>query len=463
MTGSPPAADPFVIAARALALAAVLSLGFFIGGGWVTDDFTHILDWRDRGASQVLLGADRFGFYRPVSQFSLWLEARAHGLEPALFRIVNVGLHAGIWLLAYLAARSLMTARAASLAALAFVLAPKSPSIAVLWISARPELLMSVCSLIAAWAWLRWQTRGGRWIALAAGAYVAAFLAKESAALLPLALMTMMTPSCTRSWRGRAVAAAMMLALAIVPLWLRWHAGALMPWSVDPHYSLDWSLYRLARGVEIYVPRALPAQLALLIVVGMPAALAGTAPAWRQLRSTPGIGQITLVAVAWFAVLMLPVIPIPARSELYLYFPAFGFCLLAGVVVDRLLTTVTRPRPVLAALVVYSLALLSYQALRHARAHEVQLFTAGLVESIAADPWFAAEGSAISFAAADPDSEQLMRDGVGGYINGVLALALSRRQPSARVIYSGDPAADAGSRIVTFAFADGDVTLRHEP
>ena len=143
MTGQSPASDPFDIAARAFALAAVASLALFIGGGWVTDDFIHLLDWRGGDASHILFGADRFGFFRPVSQFSLWLEGRAHGLEPMLFRAINVGLHGGIWLLALLVARSWMSTRAAALAALAFVLAPKAPTIAVLWISARPELLMS--------------------------------------------------------------------------------------------------------------------------------------------------------------------------------------------------------------------------------------------------------------------------------------------------------------------------------
>jgi hypothetical protein len=460
MAGQPPEADPFDIAARVLALAAVALLAFFIGGGWVSDDFVHVIDWRAGEASHILFGADQFGFYRPIAQFSLWLEARAHGLEPVLFRALNVALHGGIWLLAYLVARSLMTARAAALAAMAFVLAPKAPTIAVLWISARPELLMSACSLLAAWAWLRWHARGRWWIALAAGSYVIALLAKESAALLPLALLAMRPHASRRSRRESVAAVATMLALAIVPLWLRWQAGALMPWSVDEHYSLDWSPYRLLRGLEVYVPRALPSPVALLIVVGVPAALASGQTVRAIAHVVPSLGRMGLIAISWFAALMLPVFPIPARSELYLYLPAFGFCLLAAYVVDRLLTIVTRPRRILVALVAYGLALVSYQGSRHAHSLEVQQFTRGLAQSLTADPWFRTHTGLVSLVAADANSEELMRDGVGGYISGVLAIAVPGHQLSTTVIYSGGPPPGAGSQIVSYAFKDGDVTLR---
>jgi hypothetical protein len=463
MTGQIPEADPFTIAARVFALAAVASLAFFIGGGWVSDDIVHILNLRSNSAWQALTGADGFGFYRPAAQLSLWLESRAHGMEPALFRVVNVALHTGVWLLAYRVAREMMTPRAAGLAALAFILAPKAPTMAVLWISARPELLVSLFSLAAAFAWLRWHTRGGWWIGLAAGSYLLALLAKESAALLPLALLAMTPqgsqPSLNKPRRDSVVMVAVMLALAIVPLWLRWRAGALMPWSLDEHYTLDWSPYRLMRGLEIYVPRALPSPVALLIVVGVPAAFAsGGIASLRQ--GFGGLGRMALIAVSWFAALMLPVLPIPARSELYLYLPGFGFCLFAGYVVDRLLTMVKRPRAMIVALVVYAVALLSYQGSRHAHAHEVQQFTRSLAQALDANPWFRTHTGLVSLVAADANSEELMRDGVGGYISGLLALVLPGHALSTTVIYSGEPHATDGSHIVSYAFGDGMVTLR---
>ena len=104
---------------------------------------------------------------------------------------------------------------AALLATIAFALAPKAPPIAVLWISARAELLMALFARLALLAWMRWErSAGARWLALAGRFYILAFASKESAALLPLALI--FVPS-DRAWfsTSRVAAVALMGAIGI--------------------------------------------------------------------------------------------------------------------------------------------------------------------------------------------------------------------------------------------------------
>src|SRR6185436_2252213 len=105
-----------------------------------------------------------------------------------------VAIHAGVVLLAFEVAALLMTRRAAWLAALTFVLTVKAPNVALFWPSARPELIMSLWSLAAVAGWVQWDRRRGTgWLVVSGASYVFAFLAKETAALLPVLLL--FTPS----------------------------------------------------------------------------------------------------------------------------------------------------------------------------------------------------------------------------------------------------------------------------
>jgi hypothetical protein len=447
---------------RTLAVIAALPLAF-IGGGWVTDDFAHVVRLAQISSPWPTLSeADAFGFYRPTVQISLWLQAELHGFLPPLFRAVNVLLHVAVCALAFAVGRRLLTPRAALFATLAFVLAPKTPAIVTLWASARPELLMSVFALSAAWAWLRWHERGTHnWIALAAACYVLAFLSKESAALLPVTLLVM-TPSSSRvTPQQRRAAVSALLAFALIPIALRLSAGALMPAAGDGHYDLDFSLYRLMRSLQVYLPRALPAPLALLMLVALPAILAARSAPFVRWWQTTEFRRIALIAGVWFLTLMLPVLPIVARSELYLYLPGLGFCFLAGYVTD-LAVPAARTRTALFRILVaaYVIAFLGYQQVRNVRAHRIQVFTGALVDAVRGDTRLRSLEGQVRFTAADAASEALMRDGVGGYINGVTAIALPGNRFASTVAYAGAPPIE-NTQPVTYRFIDGRVTLTH--
>src|SRR3712207_3942500 len=88
---------------------------------------------------------DAFGFYRPLTQSSYLLDGGAFGYECGVgYRIVNLVLHTLVVLIAWAVATAvLVSARGGVLAALLFSTSPKAATIAVFWISARAELLMT--------------------------------------------------------------------------------------------------------------------------------------------------------------------------------------------------------------------------------------------------------------------------------------------------------------------------------
>src|SRR6185436_6615461 len=169
-------------------------------------DFVHFERLRSvTTIADVITQPDAFRFYRPVTQASLAIELAVHGDRPPLFRAVNIALHAAVLAMALVVARLILTdSLSAALAALAFALTPKAPAIAVLWISGRAELLMSLFSLMAIAAWIVWSRNGrARWLVAAAS--------KETAFLLPLIFV--FTPGQQRPRAATAGALVMLVVL----------------------------------------------------------------------------------------------------------------------------------------------------------------------------------------------------------------------------------------------------------
>ena len=228
----------------------------FIGGGLLTDDFAHIVHLSTiESPARLIDGPDAFGFYRPVTQASLAATPGLHGNHPSQARAFNVVLHALVIAMAFIVARLVLESPfAAGLAALAFALTPKAPSIAVLWISARGELLMALFSLASIAAWIMWtrRGRGGGWLPPLA-AYGLALLSKETATLLPLLLL--LTPRSERPLAARAAAVTGFIVLALVIYAWRSQTGALTPFAGDEHYSPAISVALWLRNAINYAGR----------------------------------------------------------------------------------------------------------------------------------------------------------------------------------------------------------------
>jgi hypothetical protein len=451
-----------------LPLIAVTALSFapFLGGGMLTDDFVHLSSARKTGGlAHSFITPDPFGFYRPLPRLSFAVESSMFGHAPVLSRTTNLVLHLAVICAAYLLARLLLrTDLAAFLATLAFALTPKAHPIAVLWISARSELLMALFSMLAVSAWIAWDRGGRRWLLGAAGiCYLLAFLSKETAVLLPLLLLV--TPTGQRLFVGRRLAAAGAIAgIGAAVLALRTYAGGLVPISADPHYNLATPIFRWSRNARNYLWRALPSPGALFAVAGL--------IMWQYVgqvfrfgspgpnASEPRPGALALYAAAWFAVFIAPVLPIVARSELYLYLPGFGFCVLAGHLVERTIDNAARFRLATVAVAVYVAALGGYQLSRSAALHQNLSFSARFVSALAESTWIGTSPGPWLLVPDDAVTERFLRDAIGGYLDVVLKRSLGLPVIGGAIGYPGEPR-PAHAGLIACAYRDGQVTLRH--
>jgi len=197
-------------------------------------------EWQDGGAlgSRLLgkfatsLDAGSNHFYRPLSYLTFGLNYLAGGVEPAGWMAVNVLLHAasgvlvaalGVTLLPGAERPRAIAAGAAGAAMLLFA-APGGEVVA--WISGRFDAMATFFTLAACVAFVssRRALDAAWWIALASGE--AALLSKESAAIMPFAilLLAFVTPatdapaSLAARTRAAFVRAAPWIALAVLYL-----------------------------------------------------------------------------------------------------------------------------------------------------------------------------------------------------------------------------------------------------
>jgi hypothetical protein len=449
----------------------------FISGGLLTDDFAHVVHLSGIDSAQRLIDRpDAFGFYRPVTQLSMAVAPGGRGERPALARAINIVLHMGVISLAFIVASLVLQSTfAAGLAALPFALTPKAPAIAVLWISARGELLMASLSLAAMAAWIVWTRKGrGWWLAAAVAAYGLALLSKETATLLPLLLL--LTPRSERPFAARAGAVIGFIALALIIY--AWRSGALTPFAGDEHYSLEISVSLWLRNAINYAGRMIVAPLGLVALLALGRLIdrrlsmpADSHAHWPIGKDGPYQADVVVFAVACVVIFLAPVLPITLRSELYLYLPVFGVCLLAGRLGAWLLGRIElshgrlKAAPAMAAAVaLYILGFGSYQI---ARARDIQqdlIFSEKLVTAIRANAQIASTPRAVLLIPLDAATERSLQGAIGGYLYLVLQHAFAGTPRAGAVQYTGDPPHQADVRLVcAYRQREGTVVISPAP
>jgi hypothetical protein len=301
--------------------------------------------------------------------------------------------------------------------------------------------------------WVRYG--GTRWLVATAVAYLAAAGSKETAFVLPLLLVFVPAERTTTTARLGAIAALLALGAALL-VW-RSHVGALTPMSGDDHYTLLTGLARLLRNLRNYVGRLLPAPVALLALIALARAIDP-----RRSPRTPGLYGIAVsmfvVPVVWMLLFLGPVLPIVARSEIYLYLPAFGMCVIAAVIASATLSGTPHHPAAVVAVGVFVLAFAGYQASRAGAMHDNLEFSSALVAALRADADLAAHSEAITLVPADPETERYLQDSIGGYLHSVLHRAFPQGTVTGVTEFSGVRVTGTTRRVLC-RYHDGQVTL----
>lgn len=423
----------------------------FLTGGCITDDAVHLarleaLPWR-----QALSTSDAFGFYRPLQQATYLLDAALSGHDcGAGYRIVNLSLHLAVTVSVFALARLVLNSTSlASIAALMFALAPKASSTAVFWISARAELLMTLFAVVAAIAWVRW-IRGGHaaWLGAAAAAYMLSLLGKESAVLLPLALL--FAPQPSRARRERIIGYVVLGAAAVGVTLVHVDAVPFTETLDEGQYAVTAT--RLLRSLQSYAGRAAVAPALVLMAI----AIAERSRPRLMARVSP-VTRAIIFGVAWFIALIGPALPIVLRSEVRLYAPSIGLALAGAAIASSLLQAGRIPA---AALAVSAVALGSYQATRSFSEAQAAKFSRALVGALRADRALGEYDGPIALTAGDAATDRLLRNGVGGYGTLVVRRALHAGGPPAWPQPATEPRAALTVRCVA---RQDEVTLSIEP
>lgn len=317
--------------------------GVAVGHGFISDDFRWILDSRVQHARD--LGALFFksnGFYRPVVALTFALDYAMFGVRPLGYGLTNLLLAAGCAVLVFQVARQFELSREGSLLAAAlWLLNPHGVNTAIIWMSGRTSLLLTLASLTAALLILRERPF---WALVPAAL---ALFSKEEAVLLPAMLFTWwLIVRRERRPSAKLIAGWWILAVLLIGVYLsfRFQSGAMTPWTAPPYYRFTTTPAVLGRNIFEYADRAMtfPAAVALL--------------AWLILRPTHLRPSTTVLVcgAAWIVGGYGLTVFVPVRSSLYACFPSVGACLIAADVAEhswRASTATARTRAAIAGVI----------------------------------------------------------------------------------------------------------------
>lgn len=312
-------------AAAAYLLAVFLIVyGPVVGQGFVADDFGWVHSARTGiGATARTAFAHSPDFYRPLVSTSFAVNHTITGLDPRPYGLTNlVLLIACAALVAWVAVLGGMTPAFGVFAAGIFAFNPHGVDMAVLWVSGRTSLLLTIFSLGAAVAFLK------RSKVMTAALSLCALFSKEEATVLPVmfflwAFFEARTSQSTR----HAIAAAFQRTYlvwigAAFYLALRLQSGAMWPTNAPWFYRFTLDPHILARNVQEYADRAGTLSAVIVLVVFVCA----RAKPLLESRDRVFLYRCACWLIGGFALTLF----IPVRSSLYALFPSVGAALAAS-------------------------------------------------------------------------------------------------------------------------------------
>jgi hypothetical protein len=301
-----------------------------VGRGFVKDDF----GWVEAGqrAARAPAGAillPRTGFYRPLVDLSFAADSIAYGMKPRGYGFTNLALYiACVGAIGMLGRALRLSPPAAAVAALAWAVNPHGINMAVVWISGRTSLWLTLCAVLSAIAMLR---QRHVWMA---AALMGALASKEEAVVLPFVLLAWHALLMRDGTASRRTAIAALVPLAVYAA-MRTHATAFTPMSAPAYYQFSFSPETVAYNLFEYVDRG---ATVALIALALAVAVLRVRPDAAGNRRVIGAGAV------WFLGGYALTVFLPIRSSLYAVFPSVGAAIACAAVVDRMIVSPVVPR-----------------------------------------------------------------------------------------------------------------------
>lgn len=323
---------------RVVAILAVAWLTFVaavyvpdVGRGFVKDDFDWVLAGeRAKNEPLSILTADATGtFYRPLVTLSFAFDYAVHHLRPRGYGFTNLALYVACVIVLVFLFRGLgLGVVGAATGAFVWAINPHGIDMAVLWLSGRTSLLMTLCSSVSVLAFLHRRPLLGTTL------FACALLAKEDAIALPFVVAACLVAR-RRSWREVAGAVGAMAAAIAGYVALRSQTAAITVATAPSYYQLTWDPLLILSNSLQYLDRG--ATAATIIALG-------TMLLYRARPALTAEQQRLLsAAVVWFVAGLLITVRVPVRSSLYIVFSSIGSALACAVAVEAVRLKVVRP------------------------------------------------------------------------------------------------------------------------
>ena len=332
---------------RFVALTTIVGLVFVaavylpaVGRGFVKDDFRWLADARTALAEPARAVLPRLpNFYRPLVTASFAADYALFGLNARAYGLTNLALYMACAAAIVSLLREAGIGRApAAAGTLAWALNPHGINMAVVWLSGRTALLLTLFAVLSMLAFLR----GRRWIGSAW--LLAALLSKEEAVALPFVFLAWLFALRSSGGRGRVdrvLDALALFAPLVVYLVMRAQTPALTPSTAPSFYRLTANPSVVGVNILSYFDRS----VTVFAVMTMLALLAyGSASIRDRLHARLPLGaagrarlpRLLAAGLAWLVGGYVVTVWLPVRSSLYAVLPSVGAAVILGALVEAL-------------------------------------------------------------------------------------------------------------------------------
>jgi len=295
------------------------------GQGFVKDDFAWIAAAsRVQPQPESVFIADSSGtFYRPVVTLSFLADFWLYGLHARGYGITNIMLVTTCAASIVLLLRTIGLGIAAAMAgALVWTVNPHAVNMAVLWISGRTSLLMTVLSCLSIVAFLRSWRMAGTLL------FLCALLSKEDALAVPILVLAIGCLVRSKRPSSLLIDLALMTVVVGVYAWLRAGTNAISPGNAPIFYQLTSDPFLILRNLVAYLDRGATGAAVVLIL----AAVAYRARPMLTMADRRLLG----IALLWFLAGLAITVRVPVRSSLYALFPSVGAAIAFAVTVEAI-------------------------------------------------------------------------------------------------------------------------------
>jgi hypothetical protein len=321
-----------------------------VGRGFIKDDFRWVLDGTDalHQPLRIFWSGWNGNFYRPLVALSFGIDHALYGLSARGYGMTNFVLYVACAGAVFVVLRELgFRPIGAAAGSFAWAINPSGLDMAVLWISGRTSLLMTLFSCAAVVAMLR------RHRALGGVLLAAALFSKEDALAVPLliAVVKWIEGRSAREWQWDLAA---MGTVVLAYFALRTGTQAIGASSAPDFYRLTWDPRLILVNTAQYLDRAGTSTLALFVIL---AVFSRRVPSLQAIdRKWPAI------ALAWFVAGLCITVRVPVRSSLYVVFASIASAIVFAAFVEAMRTSPGHrsDRALLAALSVVLLLIPAY-------------------------------------------------------------------------------------------------------